>query len=102
MTRILRFFAPRLGLLVLALSGTSLGAQAQSSSVPAGAPPHDPPTLSVTARRPEIGSLVLLSIRRASAPSDSIASITGWMAGEPLHFRRESTGVERAFGLVPL
>src|SRR5690242_12560622 len=102
MTRISRSFAPRLGLLVLALTGTSLSAQAQSSSAAAGAAPHDPATISVTPRRPEIGSLVLLSIRRASGPGDSIVSITGWMAGEPLHFREDSTGVDRAFGLVPL
>jgi murein DD-endopeptidase MepM/ murein hydrolase activator NlpD len=101
MTRISRYFAPRLGLLVLALFGTSLGAQAQSSSIVAGTA-HDSATLSITPRRPEIGSLVLLSIRRAKAPGDSIVSITGWMAGEPLHFRTEGSGVERAFGLVPL
>jgi murein DD-endopeptidase MepM/ murein hydrolase activator NlpD len=89
MTRILRYYAARLGLFVLVLSGTSLGAQAQS-------------TLSVTPSQPEIGSLVLLSIRRARAPGDSVVSITGWMAGEPLHFRPDSTGVEHAFGLVPL
>jgi murein DD-endopeptidase MepM/ murein hydrolase activator NlpD len=102
MTRISRYFAPRLGLIVLALTGTSLGAQTQSSSTAAGAVPREPATITVTPRRPEIGSLVLLSIRRASAPGDSILSITGWMAGEPLHFRADSTGVARAFGLVPL
>ena len=102
MMRISRYFAPGLGLLLLALSGTSLGAQAQSSASGAGAAAHDPATLSITPRRPEIGSLVLLSFRRARTPGDSIVSITGWMAGEPLHFRGDSTGVERAFGLVPL
>ncbi|HWC45800.1 MAG TPA: hypothetical protein VG868_06770, partial [Casimicrobiaceae bacterium] len=100
MTRILRYFAARLGLLLL-LAGTSLGAQAQSSSVGTAAA-HDPATLSVTPAQPEIGSLVLLSIRRARTPGDSVVSITGWMAGEPLHFRGDSTGVDRAFGLVPL
>ena len=102
MTRISRYFASRLGLVVLALTGTSLGAQAQSSSAAPSATAHDPVTISVTPRRPEIGSLVLLSIRRASGPGDSIVSITGWMAGEPLHFRGDSTGLDRAFGLVPL
>lgn len=100
MTRNLFYFAARLGPLVVVLFGTSLGAQAQSSSV--GAAVHDVPTLTVTPSQPEIGSLVLLSIRRTRAPGDSILSITGWMAGEPLHFRGDSTGVERAFGLVPL
>jgi murein DD-endopeptidase MepM/ murein hydrolase activator NlpD len=101
MTRISRYFALRLGLLTLVLSGTSLGAQAQSSSS-GTADQHDPPTLSVTPRQPEIGSLVLLSIRRARTAGDSIVSITGWMAGEPLHFRADSSGVDHAFGLVPL
>lgn len=102
MTRISRYFAARLGLFVLALFGTSLGAQAQSSSIVAGAARHDSATLSITPRQPEIGSLVLLSIRRTRAPGDSIVSITGWMAGEPLHFRGDGTGLDRAFGLVPL
>jgi murein DD-endopeptidase MepM/ murein hydrolase activator NlpD len=101
MTRISHYVAPRLGLLLL-LSGTSLGAQAQSSAVVAGVASHDPATLSVTPRQPEIGSLVLLSIRRARTPGDSIVSISGWMGGEPLHFRADSAGVDRAFGLVPL
>jgi murein DD-endopeptidase MepM/ murein hydrolase activator NlpD len=102
MTRISPCFAARLGLFVLSLPGTSLGAQAQLRSIAPGAALHDSATLSVTPRRPEIGSLVLLSIRRARAAGDSIVSITGWMAGEPLHFRGDSTGVARAFGLVPL
>lgn len=85
----------------LALSATSLAAQAtQESSV--AIPVHrDPASLSVTPRRPGLGSLVRLSIRRSNSAEDSVVAITGWMAGEPLHFRSDSTGLERAFGVVP-
>ena len=89
------------GLIALGLFGTSLGAQARSDSSLIGAV-ADGAALTVTPRRPEIGSLVLLSFRRANGSSDSIQSVTGWMAGEPLHFRMDSTGTERAFGAVPL
>ena len=53
-------------------------------------------------RRPDLGSLVLLSFRRSKPVSDSIQSITGSMAGEPLHFRTDRSGTERAFGAIPL
>jgi murein DD-endopeptidase MepM/ murein hydrolase activator NlpD len=58
--------------------------------------------LGVTPSRPEVGSLVLLSLRRSNTPGDSILSITGWMAGEPLHFHSDSMGMERAFGVIPV
>jgi murein DD-endopeptidase MepM/ murein hydrolase activator NlpD len=91
----------RLGLIALGLFGTSLRAQARSDSSSTGAV-ADGDVLTVTPRRPQIGSLVLLSFRRANRTGDSIQSITGWMAGEPLHFRIDSSGTERAFGAVPL
>lgn len=90
----------RLGLIALGLSGNSLLAQARTDSVPAAV--ADGARLSVTPRQPQVGSLVLLSFRRANAASDSIQSITGWMAGEPLHFRMDSSGTERAFGAIPI
>jgi len=95
-------FSPilRLGLVALGVFGTSLCAQAQSSS-PANAV-ADSVSITVLPRRPDLGSLVLLSFRRSNASSDSIASVTGWMAGEPLHFRMDSSGTERALGAVPL
>src|SRR5438132_100506 len=99
MTRLPYDLRVHLGLLALGLAATSLAAQAQSSTPSVL---REPLSLAVTPARPEIGSLVLLSIRRSSASGDSIVGITGWMAGEPLHFRGDSTGVERAFGLVPL
>jgi murein DD-endopeptidase MepM/ murein hydrolase activator NlpD len=101
MTRLPYDLRVHLGLLALGLAATSLAAQAQSAPPTLGVV-REPLSLTVTPTRPEIGSLVLLSIRRSSASGDSIVGITGWMAGEPLHFRGDSTGVERAFGLVPL
>ena len=81
--------------------GSSLRAQARSEASQGGAA-TDSLTITVTPRRPDLGSLVLLSFRRSNPASDSIQSVTGWMAGEPLHFHSDSLGTERAFGAVPL
>ena len=102
MTRIHLSLAALLGLAALGVAGTALRAQAQSDAPNAPNTAHDPSPLTLTPRRPQIGSLVLLSFRRSRAPGDSIIELTGWMGGEPLHFRPDSAGVDRAFGLVPL
>ena len=103
MTRMLSSSFVRLGLIALGLFGTSLRAQARSDSpLPPASISADSGILTVTPRQPEIGSLVLLSFRRSNATSDSIQSVSGWMAGEPLHFRMDNSGTERAFGAVPL
>src|SRR5262249_9590375 len=62
----------------------------------------DGPSVTVTPGRPATGSFVALSIRRANRPGDSLASVSGTMAGEPLHFRADSAGVLRGFGIVPI
>ncbi|PYP64690.1 MAG: hypothetical protein DMD26_12860, partial [Gemmatimonadetes bacterium] len=80
----------RLTLIAWALLGTSLRAQARSESMPPTTSARDSAALSVAPRRPEIGSLVLLSFRRSNSPGDSIVSIGGWMAGEPLHFHSDT------------
>ena len=80
----------------------ALQAQAQSEAASAPSAAHDLSPLTVTPRQPQIGSLVLLSFRRSKAPGDSIIELTGWMGGEPLHFRPDSSGIDHAFGLVPL
>lgn len=102
MMQMLSSFVVRLGLVALGVFGTSLRAQAQSESSSPERAVADDMNISVMPRRPDLGSLVLLSFRRSNASSDSIASVTGWMAGEPLHFRMDSTGTERALGAVPL
>jgi murein DD-endopeptidase MepM/ murein hydrolase activator NlpD len=98
------FISPtlHLGLLAVGLLGAPVRAQTRSEASPSASGATEPMTLAVMPQRPEIGSFVLLSFRRSKSPSDSIVSITGWMAGEPLHFHADSTGTERAFGIVPL
>lgn len=81
---------------------TSLHAQARRDSLPTAPGPLDTAALAVVPQNPEIGSLVRLSFRRSNVAEDSIVSITGWMAGEPLHFRADGEGVESALGAVPL
>lgn len=96
-------FALRAGfwLATLALSATSLGAQTGQEPVSPTAATREPSTLEVTPHKPGIGTLVRLSFRRSNEVEDSVVAITGWMAGEPLHFVGDSSGVERAFGVVP-
>jgi murein DD-endopeptidase MepM/ murein hydrolase activator NlpD len=89
-------------LAALPLPATSLAAQATQDSATSVPVRRVPGMLTVTPRQPEIGSLVRLSFRRSKDAEDSVVAITGWMAGEPLHFRPGGPGSERAFGLVPL
>src|SRR5262249_9015613 len=60
------------------------------------------PSVTVTPSRPATGSFVVLSIRRANREGDSLASVNGMMAGEPLHFRADSAGALHGFGIVPI
>jgi murein DD-endopeptidase MepM/ murein hydrolase activator NlpD len=82
--------------LLVTLAGASVDAQVAAQA------PHGPqgPRLSAAPARPEPGAIVRLTLR--AAPSDSIASIRGSMAGEPLHFFRAQTGVWHAIGAVPV
>jgi len=100
MTRLLPSSAVRHAFVAGVLIATSL--QAQASQVPTTRTTRDPVVLNVRPRKPQVGSLVLLSFRRSNWPDDSIVSVTGWMAGEPLHFRSDGAGAERSFGVVPL
>ena len=93
-------FAGALLLLALALPGTSLAAQDRPDST---APPAaEGPAITLTPRQPGIGSLVRLTIRRSNRPGDSLATVTGSMAGEPLHFLPDTSGELRAFGPIPI
>ncbi|HKO15550.1 MAG TPA: M23 family metallopeptidase [Gemmatimonadaceae bacterium] len=93
----------RAHLLILlgALAGARLSAQVPASKTRKVSPPTSS-SLTVAPRRPVTGSLVRLSIRRASRPGDSLATVTGEMAGEALHFYPDSTGCLRSLGAVPL
>jgi murein DD-endopeptidase MepM/ murein hydrolase activator NlpD len=72
----------------VALIGTSVSAQERV------------PRLSIVPRNPQAGSLVRISINGLTR--DTTLEVTGTMAGEPLHFRADSTGALRAFGPVPV
>jgi murein DD-endopeptidase MepM/ murein hydrolase activator NlpD len=69
------------------LSGT-LGAQTARLSV---APAH-----------PEPGAIVRLTLTTPASPRDSIVSIHGALANEPLHFIASTAGAWHALGAVPV
>lgn len=85
----------------LALTGSSLPAQA-----PAGTTRQswsaEPTHLTITPRRPALGSFVLLTFRRATGLEDSLVAVSGWMAGEPLHFVLDDSTTWHSLGAVPL
>lgn len=58
--------------------------------------------LSVAPRSPEPGSIVRLTLTAAASPADSIVSISGAMAGEPLHFIASASRTWHAIGAVPV
>ena len=60
------------------------------------------PRLVIEPRSPAPGSLVRLTIDHTSRYGDSVASITGAMAGEPLHFRPAGDAKVEALGAVPV
>jgi murein DD-endopeptidase MepM/ murein hydrolase activator NlpD len=73
---------------VLALIGaTSAAAQAR---------------LVVEPKQPAVGSLIRLTIDRLSGNADSVVSLAGTMAGEPLHFRPAANGRWQALAAIPI
>jgi murein DD-endopeptidase MepM/ murein hydrolase activator NlpD len=60
------------------------------------------PRLAVEPRQASGGSLVRLTIDRLSRHGDSVVSVTGQMAGEPLHFRSATGGRLQALGAIPI
>jgi murein DD-endopeptidase MepM/ murein hydrolase activator NlpD len=87
-------------LVVLAALGAPLQAQIPTSS--AGPATVEGPSVTLTPQRPEIGSFVRLTIRRANRPGDSLTAVIGWMAGDPLHFQLDTDGNVRALAAIPL
>jgi murein DD-endopeptidase MepM/ murein hydrolase activator NlpD len=59
------------------------------------------PRLAIAPEQPSPGALVRVVLRDARAANDSIVSVTGAMAGEPLHFRAAGADY-RAIGAVPV
>ena len=60
------------------------------------------PRLSVVPARPAPGAIVQLTLDARSGAGDSVVSVSGEMAGEPLHFARSTRGTYRAIGAVPV
>lgn len=60
------------------------------------------PRLSISPARPAPGAIVRLTLTASSPRADSIVSIRGTMAGEPLHFLPATGGSWHAIGGVPV
>ena len=77
-----------LGLAASFLATTALGAQ--------------PARLTILPARPEPGAIVRVALDRFVARGDSVVSIRGMMAGEPLHFLPAAAGAWHAIGGIPV
>ncbi len=60
------------------------------------------PRLAAAPARPDPGAIVRLTLSVAASRADSIVSVRGEMADEPLHFMRATTGTWHAIGGVPV
>jgi murein DD-endopeptidase MepM/ murein hydrolase activator NlpD len=60
------------------------------------------PRLAVEPRQPAGGALIRLTIDRLAGNADSAVTVSGTMAGEPLHFRPASGGRLQAIAAVPV
>jgi murein DD-endopeptidase MepM/ murein hydrolase activator NlpD len=89
-----------LGSLVLPCAPLAAQVQSRGNGEPVAA--TEGPILSHAPSRPGFGSFVRLSIRRANREGDSLASVSGVMAGEPLHFFEDADGNLEAFGPIPI
>ncbi len=58
--------------------------------------------ISVAPARPEPGAIVRLTLSAPALHADSVVSIRGAMAGEPLHFIASTAGKWHAIGAVPV
>jgi hypothetical protein len=58
--------------------------------------------LTAAPARPEPGAIVRLSLSAPSSGSDSVVSVRGALAGEPLHFMHLTAGTWHAIGGVPV
>jgi murein DD-endopeptidase MepM/ murein hydrolase activator NlpD len=58
--------------------------------------------LSIAPASPDPGAVVRLTLSTSASPADSIVSIRGALAGEPLHFIASPAGAWHALGAVPV
>ncbi len=83
---------------VMLLVATCIGAATVLGSSPVYA---QAARLSIAPLRPEPGAIVRLTLADVASGSDSVVSIRGTMAGEPLHFIAAG-GAFRAIGAIPV
>lgn len=88
-------------ILLIACSVAVLAAAAQASGRTATGENASDTRVRIEPAKPAPGSLVRVSLDDAAAPG-LVTSIVGTMGGEPLHFRRDSTGVPSALAPVPV
>jgi len=60
------------------------------------------PRLQIEPKQPATGTLTRLTIDRLASHGDSIVSVAGTMAGEPLHFRPLDADQLQALGAIPI
>ena len=60
------------------------------------------PRLTIEPRRPGGGTLTRLTIDRVAGHADSVVSVVGVMAGEPLHFLDAGNDKLQALGAIPV
>jgi Peptidase family M23 len=72
------------------------GAQSGTKGLAAG------PRLAIEPRRPSGGTLTRLTIDRIDGHADSVVSVVGEMAGEPLHFLDAGKDKLQALGAIPV
>jgi murein DD-endopeptidase MepM/ murein hydrolase activator NlpD len=71
-------------------------------TVMAGSATAQPARLAIAPTRPVPGSLARLTLDRVPRQDDSVVSIRGTLAGEPLHFVRAAPGRWHAIGGIPV
>lgn len=103
LNRLLQICAACFGIALRAtVTPCSLDAQvARAQSRTAVTEPHAP-RLTVEPKRPTEGSLVRLTIDQLPLEGDSVISVEGELAGEPLHFLRAIDGRRLALGAIPV
>jgi len=84
--------------LYLLLSAATLLAR----SIAAQAPVRPAPAIAISPRHPEGGGLARLSVMGLESADGETPSLSGTMAGEPLHFTFDEHGVPKAIGPVPV
>src|SRR5262245_66377018 len=73
-----------------------------ATSIAAQAPVRPVPVVAVSPHHPEAGGLVRLSVMGLESADGETPTLSGTMAGEPLHFTFDEHGVPKAIGAVPV